>query len=569
MTCVHAFRRRVTWLGWLSVVWSLESGVWVQPCRAETITSDSKITAVTVFPDRAGITRRATLDLAKGAAAVEVGPLPSHVEPDSVSAKGASKAEVVLYGVRLITRQLETAQDPKVKALEDEIRELEGKQQRLRNTKTVLEHERTYLNSIQAASSEQIGKDLITKSPDAAEAAELLAFLDEAFLKNFERDREANVDLEALDRELDRLRRELAGLTQGRYKQETVIVVDLDVRDGGSFELDVSYRVPGASWAPSYEARASAASDAVELMSSGLVRQQTGEDWTDVQLTLSTAKPALAGSMPELAPWFLRPWEPVPMASKAAFMDRINAAAPAEEAYQEADEGLVGRLEEKRKREAQVAYAAMAAQGPSVTFRLPKPTSIPADWQPHKVPIASHTFKAGLAYETTPKLLAYAFLRAKITNTSETLFLAGPVSVFLDGAFVATASLKQVAPAEEFDLYLGVDERVRVERKVLKERVEVSLLPGLRGKTKSTEYEFLTTVENFTGRTIAVTAFDQLPVSEREEIIVESVKQVPADAQKDPEKPGVFSWSLNLVSNQKQELRLSYRVRHPVEMQLQ
>jgi uncharacterized protein (TIGR02231 family) len=141
--------------------------------------------------------------------------------------------------------------------------------------------------------------------------------------------------------------------------------------------------------------------------------------------------------------------------------------------------------------------------------------------------------------------------------------------VFLDGAFVATAALKHIAPREPFDLYLGVDERVKVERRQLKEHVEVSLLPGLRGKTKSTDYEFLTTLENFTGRRITVTVFDQVPVSEREEIIVESVQQAPADVVRDEEKPGVFRWTCDLGPTQKQELTLSYRIRHPVDMQIQ
>ena len=218
---------------------------------------------------------------------------------------------------------------------------------------------------------------------------------------------------------------------------------------------------------------------------------------------------------------------------------------------------------------ATLASAAVAAQGPSVTFTLPRPESIPGDWQPHKLPIGSARLAAKVAYETTPRLLPYAFLRAKVTNTTEVLYLSAPVSVFLDGAFVATSLLKQVAPGEEFDLYLGTDDRVKVERKPLKERVEVSLLPGLRGKTTSTDYEFLTTVENYTGRRVAVTVFEHVPVSDREEIVVESVKQTPAEIERDTEKPGVFRWALDLAVNQKQELKLSYRVRHPVDMQIQ
>ncbi|MBI3320459.1 MAG: mucoidy inhibitor MuiA family protein [Candidatus Omnitrophica bacterium] len=547
-------------------LWAVLVGVCVaaSPCAADTIEAESRIVAATVFPDRAGVVRRASVRLSKGAHAVEFAPLPSHVEPESVTARGVGEIPVTLYGVRLITKQLETAQDPKAKTLEEAIRNVTRRQQRLHGTKQILEQERKYLGSIQAASSEQIGKDLVTKSPSASDAASLLAFLDESLLKNVERDQEADAEMETLSQELDKLQRELAVLTQGRYQQETAILVDLEAHEGGVFQLEVSYRVPGATWQPSYEARAATHADDVELISYGLVRQQTGEDWTDVRLTLSTAKPAMAGSMPELKPWFLRPWEPVRNmpAAEPAFARKLSALKEERVDEQAADQPTSAV-------EAKVAYATVETQGPSVTFTLPKPASVPADWQPHKVPVASQRFKADLAYEATPKLLPDAFLRAKVTNTTDTLYLAGPVSVFLDGAFVATAALKQVAPNEAFDLYLGVDERVKVERKSLKERVEVSLLPGLHGKTKSTDYEFLTTIENFTGRRITVMVFDQVPVSEREEIVIESVKPVPGEIEKDKEQPGIFHWSLDLAPGQKQELKLSYRVRHPVEMQIQ
>jgi len=549
----------------LSVVW-----LWMVPrAAAETIAADSTVSAVTVFPDRAAVTRTAVVKLPAGSHAVAFGPLPAQVEPESVTAKGAGEAAVMLYGVRLVTEQLETAQDPRAKELEEDIRKLQRRQQQAQNTRQVLEQERTYLSSIQAASSEQIGKDLITTSPSAADTAALLAFLDGAFLKNFERDQDAAVELEEFARLLGKLQRELAELTQGRYTHQTKILVDLEAQDGGTLRLEVSYRLPGATWQPSYEARATTASNEVILALSGLVRQQTGEDWDDVRVTLSTAKPSIAGSMPELQPWFLRPWEPVnALRAHRGLMMEQPASVPESSVVDRIDESRVGRGG-GADLEAQLAQATVASQGPAVTFTLPRPESIPADWQPHKVPIGSTSFAAQLAYETTPRLLPHAFLRAKIVNATSTLYLPGPVSVFLDGAFVSTASMKQVAPNEEFDLYLGVDERVKIERRPLKERVEVSLLPGLRGKTKSTEYEFLTTVENFTGRRIGITAFDQVPVSEREEIVVESVKTAPGGVEKDPEKPGVFRWVFELAPDQKQELRLSYRVRHPVEMQIQ
>ena len=528
------------------------------PCLAETVKPESRIVAVTVFPDRAAVTRQAALTFPdEGAYTVEIGPLPSQVEPASVTAKGAGDAEVVLYAARLVTTQLETAQDPRVQELDEAIRGLACEHQRLEDVINILAQERRYLESIQAASSEQIGKDLITKSPSASDAAAILTFLDEALLKNAERHQSAKAAMEEGNLQLDKRMRERAALAQGS-KQDTRILVELEAKKGGAFQLDVSYRLPGASWQPTYEARAQASDDAVDLLSYGLVRQQTGEAWDQVQLTLSTAKPAIAGSMPELQPWWLKPWEPVYRAQAVAgTMSELKAPQAA--------------LEDKlmARKDAQVATAEVATQGPAVTFRLPKPESIPGDWQPHKVPLASQRMAATFAYETTPKLLPYAFLRANVTNTSDALYLPGEVAVFLNGAFVATASLRQVAPGETFELYLGADERVKVGRKQMKAHVEVSLLPGLRGKTKSTDYEFLTTLENFTGRKIALTVYEQLPVSEREEIVVESVRLEPKDVTKDEEKPGVFSWLLELGPTQKQELRVGYRVRYPVSLQVQ
>lgn len=541
-------------------------------CHAGTIDAESRISAVTVFPDRAGVTRTAALELAPGVHTVKIGPLPSQVEAQSVTVKGSGKAQVTLYGVRIETRQLETAQDPKVVTLEEEIRTTERREQSLHALKRILQQEREYLASIKAASSEQIGKDLITKSPSATDAAALLAFLDEGFLKVEERDQAADVDIEAVARLLDKLRRELAQLTQGQYRQETAALVDLEAHKGGAFTLEVGYRTPGASWQPWYEARTVSDGGRVELISYGQVRQRTGEDWTDVTVTLSTAKPAMSGTLPKLQPVFLAPWEPVPVRARApaaAAVDSLSQMAY-NTAYKTLAEERLNEGAAEPEQEATMAMAAMDTQGPAVTYKLPKPETVPSDWQPHKMPIGSQSFQASLMYGTTPRLTPFAYLRARVKNTAGQFFLSGPVSVFLDGAFIATAALEQIAPDEEFDLYLGVDERVKVERRALKERVEVSLLPGLRGKTKSTDHEFLTTVENYTGRKIHVTVFDLVPVSQREEIVVESVRQTPPNVEADIEqRPGVFRWELDLNPSQQQELRLAYRVRHPETMQVQ
>src|SRR3989338_7827838 len=157
--------KRVGWVLVAVSAWGVSTG----HAGAEAIGAESKITAVTVFPDRAGVTRQATLNLSNGPHTVALSPLPSGIEPSSLSARGSGEAEVTLYGVRLVTTERETAQDPKVEGLEDDIQDNLRKQQQLRNAKQVLAQEREYLESIHAASSQQIGKDLITKSQSASD----------------------------------------------------------------------------------------------------------------------------------------------------------------------------------------------------------------------------------------------------------------------------------------------------------------------------------------------------------------------------------------------------------------
>lgn len=357
--------------------------------------------------------------------------------------------------------------------------------------------------------------------------------------------------------QLDRLNRELNQLRGETRKQQTAIVVDLEAETSGRLTIEVSYRLSQATWQPVYEARASAQANEVELVTYGLVRQRTGEDWQDVTLQLSTARPAIGGRMPEVQPWWLRKREPI----EYQRYDQAKAA----KAF-----GGVARLAETQEMEAPqqamaVAQATVEAQGPAMVFTLPKSETIQSDWQPRKAAIAAYTLPADFAYEVTPRLSPYAYLRANAQNHAEVTLLPGDVQVFLDGAFVGNSSINLVGPGERFDLFLGIDERIKVERKQLKAKVDVSIMPGLHGRIKTIDYEYLTTIENFRPTLAKITLIDPAPVSQHDEIKVEDVVWEPKPTEEDHEKPGVSRWLFELAAGRKQSFKLSYRVRHPVD----
>ncbi len=528
---------------------------------AETIDTSSTIVAVTVFPDRALVTRRAELKLAKGVHDVRVGSLPGTIEDASISAKGSGEAKVTLFGAKLVTTQLETPQSPRVKELEEQITQVNDRLTQLQHAKEVARQERDFLMSIKAASSDQVGKDIITKQPAVADLESLLGFLDRELTGTYQKELQGEAQARELTKQLDRLNRELSQLYGESRKQETSIIVDLEADTPGRFVLEVSYRLLGATWTPSYEARASSGADTVEIVTSGIVRQRTGEDWRDVTVSLSTARPSVQGRMPEMQPWWLRKQEPMRFEEKALkrrsydmMKLAADAPAPAEE------EGAAFK-----NKEAVMAQASVETKGPAVVYTLPKPETMLSDWQPRKAAVGGYAMPASLAYEATPRLSPYAYLRAKVTNDTELVLLPGDVQVFLDGAFVGSSSIDLVGPTEHFDLYLGVDERIRVERRQLKAKVDVSVLPGLHGKMKTIDYEYLTTLENRRSSPSEITVIDQLPVSQHDEIKVEQVVFEPKPSDQDEEKPGVHRWTLSLSPGGKQTVKISYRVKHPVD----
>ncbi len=219
--------------------------------------------------------------------------------------------------------------------------------------------------------------------------------------------------------------------------------------------------------------------------------------------------------------------------------------------------------------DAVMATASVESHGPSVVYRLPRNESVPADGQPRKVSIGQVVYPVELAYETTPKLAPHAYLRARATLTGDAMYLPGPMQIFVDGAFVASSGLDLSVPGQTLDLFLGVDERLRVAYRQLRAKVDTSLLPGLRGRSKTIDYEYLTTVENHVGADATVWVYDQAPVSQHDGIRVEEVRHEPQPTEAVEEKPGVRRWRLTLAPGARQEIRTSYRVRHPLDMRVQ
>jgi len=321
--------------------------------------------------------------------------------------------------------------------------------------------------------------------------------------------------------------------------------------------VSLAYVVRGPSWRPAYAIRASSANARVSLHYQALVVQNTGEDWSDVALSLSTARPQVGGTMPSLAPWTLdlaAPARRAPESAKRAMPEAMPSAAPSG--------GVRGDYAAKEEPAMAYAEASTESGATAVGFSLPGKSTIASDNRERKLTIAVLDLPAKYSYAAVPKLAPYAFFKATIENTSDYPLLAGGSQVFVDGAYVADASIAAVPSGGEFEADLGIDEGISIERKLVKKFDENT---GVVSKKQKTTYQYEILVKNGKAVPVSLKVLDQLPISGNEAIVVKALAPQYAKDTDALKKAAyeTFEWNLTLAPKAEAKLPLSFSVEYP------
>ncbi len=384
-------------------------------------------------------------------------------------------------------------------------------------------------------------------------------------------------DREAVRAEVDRLNRELGALRGNERRSRLLAKVNLDVRQAGEVEVNLSYLVRGPSWSPSYDMRADTKAKTLEVTYRAEVRQATGEDWRGVSLRLSTAQPGLAGREPKMDPWFLTKAEAVAFAGTVSGGLVVNGRA--DNRFQMFNEvqvmgnsmtisGVAGGGTLKRMEAMDERRASVQAGGTAATFVIDRKSDILADNKPAQVTVMRESFPAYFRHTCVPKLSPFVYLKTKAVNKTGFTFLPGPTAVFLDGAFVAQANLDLVPSGQDFWTYLGVDQGVSVERKVLARREETT---GVFGKkTLRTVFDQVFKLKNGKATDIELVLWDQVPASNHEDIKVvfeEPRYEKDTDDLKLNESK-FLEWRLPLKAGAKQDLPFRFAVERPEDIQV-
>lgn len=514
----------------------------------------SSIGDVTVFSDRALVRRTAELRIPAGETTLVFSDLPAATDPASIQVSGSGA--FTLRDVRVATRQLSRDVSAERKALEDERRGYEASMAIEADRVREAEAERRFVDDMAKRVTSSASDDE-TAPLDTAAWARMLDFYRGRYQALNLAVREAKARITTLQAEIDRVNRELRALGGGSGMTIVEAELSLEATAPTAARLELSYIVSGPSWRPDYVVRADSDGGKLSLHYRATVRQSTGEDWSGVSLSLSTARPQAGGSAPELEPWYVDVYSP-PVAYRESAKESRAMAAPAPAAMAQ-DE-----LFETAAEAPAMGYAGSVASvgATAVTFSVPGATVVASDNRDRTVTIAMLDLPVSYSYVAVPKLSPYAYFRAEATNDSEYPLLAGQSHVYVDGGYVADSAIGAVPPGGGFSADLGVDEAVSVERELVKKFDETT---GVVAKKQKTTWRYAIGVKNGKRTAVRLVVTDQLPISANEQIVVKGIepawtKDTATLAKGEAES---FVWTLDLGPGQETSLPLSFSVEYP------
>jgi uncharacterized protein (TIGR02231 family) len=541
----------------------LSLGLLLAALRLGAAPVNSAISAVTVYTDRAVVTRSATVDLPGGITELVFANLPQGLNERSLQVSGRGTAQALILDVTAKQTYVDFTPNARVKELEDQLKGL-GKQVRGLDDRTnLLNTQQVMLDKMETALFAPPTKDV--PRPDLNQFTSSLTYLTEAKAKLVTERAALDEQREELANKINTVQQQLNELRGSGGKAFKTVTVRVSAPQAGNLEVALSYTVPGASWVPSYDARVLSSEHAVALGYFGLVRQSTGEDWKDVALTLSTARPGLGGAAPVLTVWNVDVFNPILLREQAdnerrremSFKSAKPAPAPAMAMAGAVNMQTLTNDAPMELKDAELASATIESGATSASFKIAVASSVPSDNSPQKVPITAVKLNANPEYLTVPKRLATAYLTAKVVNNSDFPLLAGAMNVFLDGTFVATSALRTVMSGEKFDLALGADEGISVKHKRVNKFTEDT---GLTNSGKRITYEYLITIQNNKRTAERVIVADQIPVSRNEKVVVKQL--IPSATELKPTDEGTLKWTLDLKPGEKRELTVKFAIEY-------
>jgi uncharacterized protein DUF4139/uncharacterized protein DUF4140 len=628
------------------------------------INVESKVIDVTVFKDRALVTREAKKKLSKGDHILVFSGMTQDLQDESVRISAKGTGIVKILDVKVERKFVTENQTENIEELEAKIENLKQQLQVSFDQISVYNSKKEFVESLQAEALKVVNAKILSTSPSINKWSEMLKFVDRNLNEIFNGLRDEDTKKKQIEKEIKEIQREINQSKTWKTDEFKEIIVKIENDKAGNVNLQPTYLVQNASWYPVYDARLLSQSKTIEMNYFGMIQQSTGEDWENISLTLSTAEPMTAKFLPELSPWYInnsplprkgektsvsgssgnnyrisydqnygipsgkgtitgyvkdrQTGEPLPgvnvvldgttrgaatdgngkflipnikasrynlvfnyigfrtLKIKLNIIEKHNAnlIAQLDESALEvgeaievtAERSLISRdmatnsvrLSAGVVNPTKPSYTNVFAKELSTNFRVKAKSTIPSDNSSHKVIVSIDELPIEFKYTAIPKISPKVYLNGKILNNTDFPFLEGEVNVFVDDDFLNKTFLNTMVPSDTLELALGSDEKIQIEKKLIKKYQESA---GLLGGSKKITYEYEIQITNNRKSEEMITMQDQLPISMNEDIQLEII--LPKKEKDEMKNDFRLEWKINLKPGEKKIIPIKFSIEHP------
>jgi uncharacterized protein (TIGR02231 family) len=352
---------------------------------------------------------------------------------------------------------------------------------------------------------------------------------------------------------------DLANKPKGPSHRITITLKSDETVNG---KIDVSYLVSNAGWTPLYDLRSDMNTGKVNLNYKAQVFQNTGIDWSDIRLTISTNNPYQNKMKPELHPWYVdfRSYSNYSEAdrdeeNKGKDINRLQKKAEAYGYSQPTSSPGATEVEDaETKAIFSNQFTEVIDHVISAEFRIDLPYSIESNGQKHMVLVKNEDLNAEFKYYTVPKYDQSVYLVAQLSKLDELQLVPAKANIFFDGSYIGETYLDPTTMDDTLSLSMGKDPNIIVKRTLLKHDSKDKVVGTKMEKT----YAYAIEVKNLKSSNIELIVQDQIPVTQNADIEIEALELSKGILDK---RTGIIEWSFNLKAKGKKDLEMKYEVK--------
>ncbi|KRG33211.1 DUF4139 domain-containing protein [Psychrobacter sp. P11G3] len=348
----------------------------------------------------------------------------------------------------------------------------------------------------------------------------------------------------------DALNQLMAGSATSTFNKVTQVSVRTASRSPSSIKLH--YQVQGAGWEPAYQARLNTNSEQLSITASAIIAQQTGENWTNVPLTLSTVNPnqSTTGQLPYVQRLSLyEESEDARVRRELPMMD-ASPVMMEEPAYNKGAGAAMAPL----------PNFTVSSQNKNgiIEYRLPQLVSIPSDGRRVRTVIGEQAGNSKLWIRSTPSVETAAYWYASAPFLTPD-WVDGSLQLYRDDNYVGQSRYSYQVLKEQ-GIGFGRDSNMLVKELTNEDKQgEKGVLNRTQTLTTTKAYQFT----NQHNRSVRLQVLGSEPIS-RDDSLKIAVTHTPPVTERDwNDNQGMIAWEFDLPSKQSQVIRSTSQISYP------